>query len=156
MTNLRTIDKVVISVIAVVITVTLLTMSTTPSNKAEDNSPEMREPVSASEPRLFDPFGEPVKRVEVGEQVLFESEITNSHDKRQPYVYIVLVKNTEGITISLSYMKSELLPSQNFTVSQSWIPTAPGKYDVEVFVWDSIDVQTILSPSRKISVEVES
>ena len=152
--NLRSIDIAVISVIAVVITVSLITMSMTPSNKAEDNSFEARALAPASEPVLSDPFGSPVSRVKVDEQVLFQSEITNKQDKRQPFVYIVQVRNSDGITISLSYAKSELFANDKLKVAQSWIPAAPGQYDVEIFVWDSIDGQTVLSPTRKISVEV--
>jgi len=162
--DLRTIDIVVISVIAVVITVSLITFAMTPSNKGGDSLPNdqnesknsIRALVSASEPALFDSFGSPINRVRVGDQVLFQSEITNTQDKKQPFVYIVQIRNSAGITVSLSYAKSELPANDKLKVAQSWIPAVSGKYEIQIFVWDNIEGQTVLSPTRKTSVEVES
>lgn len=163
MTTLRSIDIVVISVIGVVVAISLIAFSLAP-NKAGDNSAnnqgvsknELGTLVLASQPALFDSFGSPLSRVELGGQVLFQSEITNTQNKRQPFVYIVHVRDSHGITVLLSYTKSELPANDTLKVAQSWIPAMPGKYDVQTFVWDTIDGQTVLSPARKISVEVKS
>ena len=162
--NLRTVDIIVISVIGVIIAVAVITSIIGPGNRdggdlpngtnGSINSFEEKALAPASEPVLIDPFGSPVSEIIVNEQVLFQSEITNKQDKKQQFVYIVHVKNSERITVSLSWMRSELPPNDKFKVSQSWIPNSPGIYDVETFVWDSIEGQIILSPSRKISVEV--
>ncbi len=163
--NLRTVDIVVISVIGVIIAVGVITSIMGPANRDGGNFPngtngsvnsEGKALAPASEPVLMDPFGSPVKEIIVNEQVLFQSEITNKQDKKQEFVYIVHITNSEGITVSLSWFRSELPPNDKFKVSQSWIPDSPGTYNVEIFVWDSIEGQIILSPSRKISVEVES
>ncbi|HLE34739.1 MAG TPA: hypothetical protein VI698_02505 [Nitrososphaerales archaeon] len=163
--NLRTVDIIVISVIGVIIAVAVITSVMNPGNKDGGNGPngtngsvnsEEKALAPASEPVLMDPFGSPVSRIIVNEQVLFQSEITNKQDKKQEFVYVVHVTNSEGITVSLSWFRSELPPNDKFNVSQSWTPDSPGTYDVEIFVWDSIEGQIILSPSRKISVEVES
>ncbi len=168
--NLRTFDIVVISVIAVIVTAGVIT-STLPSNKVADNSSkkagnnlptEQKKPrnsyealAPASEPVLIDAFGSPVSKVVVHEQVLVQSEITNMQDRKQPFVYIVQVRNSQGITILLSWMKSELFVHDTLKVTQSWTPEVPGKYEIEAFVWDNIEGQTVLSPARKISVEVQ-
>ena len=157
--NLRTIDIIVISVIAIVVAVSLITMSIMP-NQGKGNLTEKPMNFSdialapASEPVLVDVFSSPINRVVVNDQILVQSEITNKQDKRQPFVYIVQVKNSEGITVSLSWMKSELLVSEKLNAAQSWMPDTPGKYDIEIFVWDGIEGQTVLSPSRQISVAV--
>ncbi len=171
--NLRTIDIIVISVIAALIAAGLIT-STLPSNKAVDNSgkkagdnlpreqkksgnsSEGHALAPASEPVLIDAFGSPVGDVIAHQQVLVQSEITNTQDRKQPFVYIVQVRNSEGITVLLSWMKSELFVNDKLKVTQSWTPEVPGKYKIEVFVWDSIDGKTVLSPTRKISVEVQT
>jgi hypothetical protein len=164
--NVRTVDIIVISVIGFIIAVGVITSTMSPGNRDGGNLPngtngsinplEEKALAPASEPVLMDPFGAPVSRIIVNEQVLFQSEITNKQDKKQEFVYIVHIKNSERITISLSWFSSELPPNDKFNVSQSWIPNSPGTYEVEIFVWDSIEGQTILSPSRKISVDVLS
>ncbi len=163
--NLRTVDIIVISVIGVIIAVAVITSVMNPGNKDGGNLPngtngsinsEEKALAPASETVLMDPFGSPVSKIIVNEQVLFQSEITNKQDKKQEFVYVVHITNSERITVSLSWFRSELPPNEKFNVSQSWIPDSPGTYGVEIFVWDSIEGQTILSPSRKISVEVES
>jgi len=149
---LRTIDIIVFSVIAIVITVSLVTLSMTPKDKTDED--EEKVPVLVSDPVLLDSFGSPVTRVKVGERVVFQSEITNTQDVRQPFVYLVQVKNMQGVTIWLSWMRSELPPDDNLNAAQSWIPDAPGDYEVEVFIWDSIEGRSILSPSKRIPLEV--
>lgn len=160
--NLRTVDIIVISAVGVIIAAGVIISiigsgndEVNPvDNNGTNNSFEARALAPASEPVLIDPFGSPVSEVTVDEQVLFQSEITNKQDKKQPFVYIVRIRNSEGITILVSWMKSELPANETFKVSQSWTPETTGRYDVETFVWDSIEGQTILSPARKISVDV--
>jgi hypothetical protein len=162
-TALRPIDIIVISVIGVVVAISLIAFSLAPY-KTEDSlvdnqgvsGNETTALVLASQPALFDSFGSPLSRVELGDQVLFQSEITNTQNKRQPFVYIVHVRDSHGVTVLLSYTKSELPANDTLKVAQSWIPAMLGKYDVQTFVWDTIDGQTVLSPTRTISVEVKS
>jgi hypothetical protein len=147
-------DLVIIGVIAIVAAVTLVTLSTPPSDTGDGIPPEPPAPVSSSDPALFDAFGSPLNRIRVGEQVLFQSEITNSQEKRQPYVYIVQIKNSEDMTVSLSWLRSELPPTSAFNVTQSWTPSEPGNYEVEIFVWESIEGNVILLPSKKMVIDV--
>ncbi|MBI5133548.1 MAG: hypothetical protein HZA83_02440, partial [Thaumarchaeota archaeon] len=125
-----------------------------PTNKAENSPPEKPEHVSVADPVLLDDVGSPITRVRVGERVVFQSEITNAQDKQQPFIYLVQIKNSEGIIISISYAKSEIPPNDIMKAAQSWLPTETGKYYAEIFVWDSIDGHKVLSPARKISVQV--
>jgi hypothetical protein len=163
--NLKTVDIIVVSVVGVIIAVAVITSILGPASRDGNNfpngnngtvNPEENALAPATEPVLRDPFGSPVSRIIVNEQVLFQSEITNKQDKKQEFVYIVHITNSEGVTVSLSWFRSELPPGAKFNVSQSWIPDSPGTYDVETFVWDTIEGNVILSPSRKISAEVET
>ncbi|MEM2760442.1 MAG: hypothetical protein QXU32_11715 [Nitrososphaerales archaeon] len=150
---MRTIDMIVISVIAIVIAVTAITsIMTSPESNQLQNEVKFLAP--ASEPELVDTFSLPIGKVVVNEHVLIQSEITNNQDVRQKFVYIVKVNDGDGVTIALSWMGSEIPPNEKLNAAQSWRPVLPGEYDIVVFVWDSIDGATILSPARKISVEV--
>jgi len=114
--------------------------------------PTQRAP--ASEPVLLNSFGESVMQVFTGEQLLIQSEVANKQDKKQPFTYIVQVKDSSGITVSLSWVISELPASDSLNVAQSWLPTVAGQYTVEIFVWESLQNPTALSPSRVKNVQV--
>ena len=56
------------------------------------------------------------------------------------------VKNDENIIESLSWIQGEISPLQSLDVSQSWIPKKSGIYEIETFVWNSINDPTAMSP----------
>jgi hypothetical protein len=110
----------------------------------------------ASEPVIVDSFGKAVSQIFVGEQILVQSEVTNTQSRKQPFVYILQVKNSEGITESLSWISAQLPPNESLKVAQSWMPSGPDEYTVEIFVWDSLTNLAPLSPVRMKSVSVLS
>ncbi len=112
------------------------------------------ERAAAAEPSLVNLAGETVSQISAGEQVLIQSEVTNAVTKKQPFVYLVMVKDAGGITVSLSWITAELPPSESLKVAQSWIPHAPGDYSIEIFVWLSLAEPTPLGPSRIMNIEV--
>jgi hypothetical protein len=56
------------------------------------------------------------------------------------------VKNDNHIVESLSWIQGEITSQQSLDVSQSWIPKKSGIYEIETFVWSSINDPTVLSP----------
>jgi hypothetical protein len=108
----------------------------------------------ASEPTLVDQTGARLTDVSVGSQVLIQSTITNSQTKKQPFAYIVQIKDRNGVTVSLSWVTGELPAKESLAAAQSWIPDVAGEYTIEVFVWESVDTPTALSPVRTTTVTV--
>lgn len=108
----------------------------------------------ASEPVIVDSFGKAVSQIFVGEQILVQSEVTNTQSKKQPFVYILQVKNSEGITESLSWISAQLPANESLKVAQSWMPSGPDEYTVQIFVWDSLTNLAPLSPVRMKTVSV--
>jgi hypothetical protein len=108
----------------------------------------------ASEPQIVDSRGESVESVSASEQVLIQSEITNNQNKKQPFAYIVQIKDDEGVTVSLSWVTGELPPEDSFKAAQSWVPDAQGMFSIEVFVWESIDSPNAISPVRSTTVDI--
>lgn len=82
----------------------------------------------------------------VDEQIMIMADISNSQDIQQDFAYITQVRNNDNVVISLSWLTGSLSPMQSFSPAQSWIPTEPGMYHIQVFVWESIDNPTALSP----------
>jgi len=56
---------------------------------------------------------------------------------------------------SISWIQGELLPKQSLDVSQSWIPKKSGIYEIETFVWNSLNNPTPLAPVMSTSMVVE-
>ena len=51
-------------------------------------------------------------------------------------MYIVQVKNQNGIIISLGWISGSLNPGQIFSPALSWTPKVSDEYTAEIFVWD--------------------
>jgi len=56
---------------------------------------------------------------------------------------------------SISWIQGELSPKQSLDVSQSWIPKKSGTYQIETFVWSSLNDPIALSPVMSTSIVVE-
>lgn len=90
----------------------------------------------------------------VDEQIMIMADISNNQDTRQSFAYITQIRNDNGVVISLSWLTGSLTPRQSFSPAQSWTPTESGIYDIQVFVWESIDNPEALSPPLSMKVNV--
>ena len=90
----------------------------------------------------------------VDEQIMIMADISNNQDTQQNFAYITQVRTDEDVVISLSWLTGSLSPRQSFSPAQSWIPTESGTYHIQVFVWESIDNPSALSPPLSMTVNV--
>ncbi len=90
----------------------------------------------------------------VDEQIMIMAGISNNQDVQQNFAYITQVKNDDDVVISLSWLTGSLSPRQSFSPAQSWIPHESGNYDIQVFVWASINNPEALSPLLSMTVNV--
>ena len=93
-----------------------------------------------------DGLGNPVQSFAENSQMQIVGTITNNHDFKQKFVYLFQVKNDQNYVESLSWVQGEISSNQILDVSQSWIPKKSGDYQIETFVWNSINDSTALSP----------
>ena len=108
----------------------------------------------ASNLRIVNTFGNSIDTVSVDQQVQITADLSSGQDKDQDFAYLIQIQNSEGVTVSLSWIAGSLSPGQSFSPSASWTPTSVGTYDVTAFVWESIDNPTALSPPLSIDVSV--
>ena len=88
-------------------------------------------------PRLVNAFGSKIlDQVNINQQVQISADIKNNQEKSQKFVYIVQVKNQDGIIISLGWIGGLLNPGQTFSPALSWTPKVSDVYTAEIFVWD--------------------
>ena len=90
----------------------------------------------------------------VDEQIMIMADISNNQDTLQNFAYITQVKNEENVVISLSWLTGSLSPRQSFSPAQSWTPSESGIYNIQVFVWESIDNPSAISPPLSMSINV--
>ena len=108
----------------------------------------------ASNLRIVNTFGNSIDTVSVDQQVQITTDLSNGQDRDQDFAYLIQIQDSEGVTVSLSWIAGSLSPGQSFSPSASWTPTSTGTYDVTAFVWESIDNPTALSPPRSIDISV--
>ena len=104
--------------------------------------------------RIVNTFGSSIDAVSIDQQVQITADLSNGQDRDQDFAYLIQIQNSEGVTVSLSWIAGSLSPGQSFSPSASWTPTSVGTYDVTAFVWESIDNPTALSPPLTIDVSV--
>ncbi|MFQ5941810.1 MAG: hypothetical protein ACE5KA_08965 [Nitrososphaerales archaeon] len=114
----------------------------------------MLERVEISEPEIIDQMGTALSQISTGIQVLVQSKITNPQTEKQPFVYIVKVKDKNSITVSLSWIAGELPANDSIKASQSWTPDAAEEYILEVFLWESLQKPIVLAQVKTKTLQV--
>ena len=114
--------------------------------------PLERAPVSNA--RVVDSFGNTLSSVSVDQQVQITADVINGQDRTQSFAYLVQIQDANGVTVSLSWIEGSLNPGQSLSPAQSWTPDMPGSYTATVFVWESVDNPTALSPPGTVTVNV--
>lgn len=94
------------------------------------------------------------KSIEIGKQVQITADLRNNQDIEQDFAYIVQIQNEDGVTVSLSWLTGKLVPAQSFSPALSWTPDETGKYTATIFVWESIDNPSALSPTLSLTLNV--
>jgi len=96
----------------------------------------------------------PVNTLELGKQIIITADVTNSQQVPQHFAYLTQIKDEDGIVISLSWLTGSLSHNQSLSPAQSWIPSEKGTFEIEVFVWESLDNPDALSPPLSMTVQV--
>jgi len=108
----------------------------------------------ASNPRIVDAFGNELDEVNVDQQVQITADLANGQDRDQPFAYLVQIQDEDGVTVALSWITGSLAPGQTLNPAQSWTPTSQGTYNVQLFVWESVDNPDALSPPVSTEIAV--
>ena len=114
--------------------------------------PLERAPVS--NPRIVDAFDNEITTVSAGQQIQIAADITSGQDKDQDLVYIVQIQDGDGVTVNLSWFSGSLGAGKTISPSQSWTPDESGSYTASIFVWESLDNPTALSPQVSLQIDV--
>ena len=108
----------------------------------------------ASNARVVDAFGSQVSEVSADQQVQIAADVSNGTGKDQSFAYLVQVQDANGVTVSLAWITGALTSGQSMSPALSWTPSASGSYTATVFVWQSVDNPTALSPTVSVDIDV--
>ena len=108
----------------------------------------------AANARVVDAFGSSVAEVTVDQQVQIAADVSNGQSKDQAFAYLVQVQDENGVTVSLAWITGSLTAGQSMSPALSWTPSASGSYTATVFVWESVDNPTALSPTTSVTIDV--
>jgi len=108
----------------------------------------------AANARVVDAFGNSLTDIRVDQQVQITADLSNGQDREQSFAYLVQVQDGNGVTVSLAWITGSLSAGQSFSPALSWIPDAPGTYTATVFVWESVNNPTALSPTVSETITV--
>jgi hypothetical protein len=108
----------------------------------------------AANARVVDAFGSSVAEVSVDQQVQIAATVKNGQTSEQAFAYLVQVQDGNGVTVSLAWITGSLTAGQSMSPALSWTPSASGSYTATVFVWESVDNPTALSPTVSVSIDV--
>ena len=108
----------------------------------------------AANARVVDAFGASVAEVSVDQQVQIAADVSNGQDRDQAFAYLVQVQDGDGVTVSLAWITGSLTAGQSMSPALSWTPSGSGSYTATVFVWESVDNPTALSPTVSVDIDV--
>jgi hypothetical protein len=108
----------------------------------------------AANARVVDAFGSSVAEVSVDQQVQIAADVSNGQSGDQAFAYLVQVQDENGVTVSLAWITGSLTAGQSMSPALSWTPSDSGSYTATVFVWESVDNPTALSPTVSVTIDV--
>jgi len=112
------------------------------------------ERVPVSYMRVYDTKGNNLDEISLDQQAEIIIDLENAQDRSQKFAYLVQIQNERGEFVSLSWIDGMLDPLQALSPSVSWTPKTAGLYTATVFVWESIDNPTALSPPKSQDLKV--
>ncbi|MFQ5941814.1 MAG: FxLYD domain-containing protein [Nitrososphaerales archaeon] len=103
-----------------------------------------------------DESNNPVSLLESGHQVQLISKIQSNLSTPQEFVCIFQVVDSDGLTVMLSWIASEISAGSTADISVSWIPESEGAYGIKSFLWQGMMHPIPLSgEADSLFVEVE-
>lgn len=91
----------------------------------------------------------------VGQQVRLVSDLQNQYNHTQPFAYLVQIRDDNDKVESLSWVAGNLASLQKLNTGVTWLPLRQGLYSATIFVWESIENPTALSPPLEMEIKVK-
>jgi len=106
--------------------------------------------------QISDKSGRPIlQNPHVGESINFKSMISNKlYSNNQKISYIVQIKDSNNKVVFLNWTEDNLVNLSTNNESIQWMPTSPGVYTAEVYVWNGMDSLVPLMDNNQYKIQV--
>jgi hypothetical protein len=99
-------------------------------------------------------IGDEDSSLAVGTQLGLSTTIENDGGAEQPFVALIEVRDSMGITVYLAWQSGDLEPEGSTAIEVSWTPDVSGKYEVRTFAVSSLTNAIVLSKVATTNVDV--
>lgn len=126
------------------------------ANAQTTNTQAENHGITVSDPEIVNSRGDKLNanNIKVDQRFAVASVVENKGDQNQEFAYMVQIKNAKGQIEHFEGISASALPGQSFNAALTWTPDVSGKYDIEVFVWNSFSNPVPLSDKLSLSVDV--
>ncbi|MFQ5969382.1 MAG: lamin tail domain-containing protein [Nitrososphaerales archaeon] len=116
---------------------------------ATNGFPVVKPKFTLSDPIFIDDHGNKVSAFVAGQMAGVKSEIINKFDDEQTFAYIIQIKDEEGFPVFISWIEDiTVLPSRAIKPAVFWLVEIRGEFQVQVFVWRSLNNPEPLTPIK--------
>lgn len=112
------------------------------------------ERIKISNPKITDQFGNLLNNITLEQNIMISADLTNAQENSQKFAFLVEIADASGTQVSFDWIESKLTKDQTFGLGLPWTPDTSGKYVATIFVWESLDNPTALSPLTQLDIIV--
>ena len=120
------------------------------SGRSEDDGS-----ITTSQLRILDTSRQDASEVNVDQKILIAADLKNTTSEQVDFTYLLQIQDSNGQTVSLSWMTGDLTSNGSITPKLGWTPDEAGEYTVTTFFWEGVDDPTALSPPQTINISVK-
>lgn len=111
--------------------------------------PVARQDFTLSVPVFIDQQGNKLEAFSAGQMAGVKSEIVNRFTDERTFTYIVKITDEDGFTVFMSWVEDlTVLPNRTVKPAIFWFAEERGNFLVESFVWRSLSLPEVLTPSE--------
>jgi hypothetical protein len=107
-----------------------------------------------SAPSVRDASGGTVGTITEGQQVVLTTTVTNNADDELPFVALLEVRDSSGITVYLAWQTGVMDAGDRTEVGLSWTPEDSGDYSIRTFVISNLNNPQVLSEVMTTNITV--
>ncbi|MGI0048984.1 MAG: hypothetical protein ACREAW_05545, partial [Nitrososphaera sp.] len=105
-------------------------------------------------PEPQDVTGQTLDEISAGQQVVLTTNVVNNNAGSQPFVALIEVRDSSGITVFLAWQTGTLPANGQSQVGLSWTEEVPGDYTVRTFVISDLASPDVLSKVAQTGITV--
>jgi len=141
---------------SVIIESTVGAAPATPQPVPQPTTTSMQYNTISKSTQISDKSGRPLlQNPHVGQTINFQSMISNKlYSNYQKISYIVQIKDSDNKVVFLKWSEDNLVNLSTTNEAIQWMPTSPGVYTAEVYVWDGMDTLVPLIDDNQYKIQV--